>query len=321
MRTRDPVSVIEAAYAVELEQSAWLGGVARAAQAVSGASRGALALLYDATRDDWIAPVELASHELPESFISGIFRQEMAAAERRTMVQVYRSLGFAGLRGSPLSESTRLSYAKILDEHGMGDVLCMNAIDPTHRGCLVLVPVPHVRTSVRQVRLWRRVGAHVAAGVRLRRSLDELKATAQAPTERAEAILAPNGRVEHAVGPATAASARAKLQDGLLTMERARSRAVNSEEAVALWQALVDGRWSIVEHFERDGKRYYLAHKNDPALAADRALTLREQQIVAYAQLGYSNKLIAYSLGIAPSTVSTTLAAARRKLGHGAGPA
>src|SRR4051794_27557518 len=133
MRTRDPVSVIEAAYAVELEQSAWLGGVARAAQAVSGASRGALALLYDASREAWVAPVELVSHDLPESFIYGIFRQDMPAADRRAMVQVYRSLAFAGLRGSPLPEPTRVSYGKILDEHGMGDVLCMNAIDPTHR--------------------------------------------------------------------------------------------------------------------------------------------------------------------------------------------
>jgi len=318
MRSRDPVSVIEAAYAVELEQPAWLEGIARAAEAVTGASSGALAFLYDASRDDWVEPLELVNRELPASFIQGIFDKTMPAEERKTMVGVYRSLGFTGLRSSPLPPELLETYREVLDAHHMGDVLCMNAIDPTHRGCLVLVPVPKLRASVRQARLWRRVGAHVAAGVRLRRSLNELTAEAE-PTEKAEAILTSNGRIEHAVGPATTDTAREQLQEGLVRMERARSRAVNGEEAVALWKALVDGRWSIVEHFERDGKRYYLAHRNDPALAPDRALTQRERQVVAYTELGYSNKLIAYALGVSTSNVSTLLTAARRKLGHGGG--
>src|SRR5262245_25636839 len=78
---------------------------------------------------------------------------------------------------------------------------------------------------------------------------------------------------------------------------------------------LVAVRWSLVEHFERDGRRFYLAHKNDPELAADRSLTRRERQVLAYAELGYSNKLIAYSLGLSSSTVATLLFKGRRKLG------
>jgi DNA-binding CsgD family transcriptional regulator len=87
------------------------------------------------------------------------------------------------------------------------------------------------------------------------------------------------------------------------------------ERSVELWRGLVSGRWSVVEHFESAGKRYYLAHKNDPELARDRALTPREQQVLRYAELGQSNKLIAYSLGLSISTVSTLLSKARRKLG------
>jgi DNA-binding CsgD family transcriptional regulator len=98
-------------------------------------------------------------------------------------------------------------------------------------------------------------------------------------------------------------------------VERARSQKPTADEAVALWEGLVAGRWSVVEHFERDGKRYYLAHRNDPELAPDRALSAREQQVFAYAELGYSNKLIAYSLGLAISTISTLLTSARSKLG------
>ena len=50
-----------------------------------------------------------------------------------------------------------------------------------------------------------------------------------------------------------------------------------------------------------------------------RALTERERQIVAYADLGQSNKLIAYQLGLSPSTVGVHLAHAREKLRRMAG--
>ena len=50
-------------------------------------------------------------------------------------------------------------------------------------------------------------------------------------------------------------------------------------------------------------------------LAPDRALTPRERQVLGYAELGHSNKLIAYSLGLAPSTVATVLGKARKKIG------
>jgi DNA-binding CsgD family transcriptional regulator len=47
-------------------------------------------------------------------------------------------------------------------------------------------------------------------------------------------------------------------------------------------------------------------------------LTDRERQVFTYAAMGQSNKLIAYSLGLAVSTVAAHLERARRKLGGGA---
>jgi DNA-binding NarL/FixJ family response regulator len=44
-------------------------------------------------------------------------------------------------------------------------------------------------------------------------------------------------------------------------------------------------------------------------------LSEREHQVVAGARLGHSNKMIAYELGLTPSTVSTLLTRAQRKLG------
>jgi DNA-binding NarL/FixJ family response regulator len=85
-------------------------------------------------------------------------------------------------------------------------------------------------------------------------------------------------------------------------------------EAVEVWRGLVAGLWSLVDHYDTDGRRYLVAHRNDPTTPDPRGLTERERQVVAYADLGQSNKLIAYQLGLSVSTVAVLLARAREKL-------
>ena len=75
------------------------------------------------------------------------------------------------------------------------------------------------------------------------------------------------------------------------------------------------GRWSLVDHFDSNGRRYLMAHRNDPDTPDLRGLTLRERQVVGYAGAGHSNKIIAYELGLTLSTVAGHLARARAKLG------
>jgi DNA-binding CsgD family transcriptional regulator len=84
---------------------------------------------------------------------------------------------------------------------------------------------------------------------------------------------------------------------------------------MALWQAMVEGRWSLVDHFDSDGRRFVVAHRNDAAVPDMRGLTWRERQVAAYAALGHANKLIAYELGLSVGTVGQHLATARAKLG------
>jgi DNA-binding NarL/FixJ family response regulator len=81
-----------------------------------------------------------------------------------------------------------------------------------------------------------------------------------------------------------------------------------------VWRGLVAGRWSLVEQVDTDGRRYLIAHRNDPTTPDLRALTSRERQVVGYADLGHSNKLIAYELGLSPSTVGVQLKRGRAKL-------
>jgi len=73
-------------------------------------------------------------------------------------------------------------------------------------------------------------------------------------------------------------------------------------------------RWSLVDRFDSDGRRFLVARRNEPDVRDPRALSPRERQVAAFAALGHSNKLIAYTLGLSASTIATHLAAAMRKL-------
>jgi DNA-binding NarL/FixJ family response regulator len=58
-----------------------------------------------------------------------------------------------------------------------------------------------------------------------------------------------------------------------------------------------------------------VARQNATAAPDFDRLTGRECQVVGFASLGHSNKLIAYELGIATSTVGVLLSRAMAKLG------
>ena len=312
---KDPISIIEAAYRVDNSDSGWLAELAQTTARAMGHNQGVMAFQYDASSGDWIHIRNVAFERLPPEFVQRIFDQPEASLEqRKAFTRLYTSLSFGSLREKFVPVAPGIGV--LLEHFGFEDLVGINALDPTARGCMIGVVAGKRRFPRRTVEVWRRLAAHVAAGNRLRRTLQALTQENVDPTTTAEAVLTPAGRVEHALDPAKPRAARTALCDALVGIHRARARNADPARAIDLWRALVSGRWSIVEHFERDGKRYYLAHKNDPELAEDRALTPRERQVLGYAELGHSDKLIAYELGLAPSTVSTLLSTARRKLGR-----
>jgi len=87
-----------------------------------------------------------------------------------------------------------------------------------------------------------------------------------------------------------------------------------AEAAREVWRALVAGRWSVVDHCDRAGRRYLLAVANLPKDQDASALTAREVQILARVALRHSLKVVSYELGLSHSTVSGQLQSALRKL-------
>jgi DNA-binding CsgD family transcriptional regulator len=107
--------------------------------------------------------------------------------------------------------------------------------------------------------------------------------------------------------------AREAVHDALVRIDAARSEGANTGHSAKLWRGLVRGHWPTVEQFERNARRYYLVVRNDAEASGGHELTLREREVLSYAESGCSNKVIAYSLGLSPSTVSTLLSRALKR--------
>src|SRR5262249_33539384 len=123
---------------------------------------------------------------------------------------------------------------------------------------------------------WPQVAAHIGAGLRLRNKLRNLSPEALP----VEAVLDAQGKMHDGQGPATGRDSRENLREAVLRIERARTNAGRSEPDAALdnWEALVEGRWSLVDRFDSDPKRYVIAVNNDPAHPDPRGLTAQERQ-------------------------------------------
>jgi DNA-binding NarL/FixJ family response regulator len=125
---------------------------------------------------------------------------------------------------------------------------------------------------------------------------------------------AANGTLEPAKLLDEPLDAENALEDALVRIDATCSERVDDEDSSELLRNLMTGHWFTITQFERDGRRYHLVHNDDPEVAGNHALTRRERQVLGYAELGQSNKLIAYSLGLSISTVSTLLERARKKV-------
>jgi DNA-binding NarL/FixJ family response regulator len=130
-----------------------------------------------------------------------------------------------------------------------------------------------------------------------------------------EAIFDPAGRTQHAIGMARYRHALERLRETVLS--RARSRDVEEAAVDPAWSAVIAGRWSLVDRFDSDGRRYVVAYRNPRGVLDPRRLTPREECVTTLAALGRSNKEIGVELGVSQSTVGTLLAAALAKLGLG----
>ncbi len=324
----DLVSVIEAAYRLDGDDGTWLARlVDRSARAGLDRGLGTCGMFYEfeGERVKVSSPVARGT---PEGSIEALRMLEHEVSSDITYRFMKDATAATGGRATCATMSSRLQmgkhvrdleiHQKFLAPLGIEDFMSVAATeppDPVSRalvGCLVGAPLKEITGVKRgEATAWSRVAAHMAAGMRLRRARRTTK------PEDADAVLTPGGRIEAAPEADSTDATLDALKDAAKAMSRARGSSRHSDPpgAVEAWKALVSGRWTLLDHFDHDGKRYIVAVRNDPLVPTVGELSPREAQVVAYAAQGHSNKLIAYELGIAPSTVAMHLSTAGAKLG------
>jgi DNA-binding CsgD family transcriptional regulator len=314
----DVVSIVEAAYELELGTREWLSLLLERSALHLDRGLGLVATIWRLDRgpvDSTI--VTLGMDDAHRDAMMNASRTNPGRSHQQAtsgLVLATATQQCALAEGEPLPADIRETYETHFYPVGIRD--CQNLSFPDPSGVLVLIaaPMPDTRRpSRREITIWNQVAAHFAAGARLRLVASHAKADS---LSEADAILSPSGALQHAGPAAQSRGAREALQRAAKAIDRARGKGRSDEDrALDAWQGLVAGRWSLVDRFDSDGRHYVVARRNDPDVLDPRALTRRERQVLAYTAMGHSLKLVAYSLGLSVSTIALHRARAMRKLG------
>lgn len=311
----DPVALLEATANWEPDHLLWLQGIANATRSLDlGGGRVVYTLHFTARGKP---PTLVAADDGAPGWPAELVRlNEVFNAQMTALVHV--PIGRVRKHGPRIvrenAARTGMTYERYMQLAGPGAAAppladFVHAGSGSHRASFVaLADRPRTMRPERK-RVVEMFVAHFAATARLRQTLGGTFGA-----DEADAVLAPNGQVLHA--SKKAALDQAPLIDAVLRAERARGplRRRSPEEAISIWRALVDGRYTIVETVERDGKRLLLARANEPKLRGLTRLSYTEAACAYYTALGHPQKLIGYELGLAPSSAARTTRAAIAKL-------
>lgn len=298
-----PIRVLEAAYRLEGDDTDWLGGVVRAMR--DDLDRGAGVLAYLSRLD---GPHVLMTSPLVHRGVDPALLDRIRSSQPPPLVTEYirRHMTIFGSVRQTFGGGSEPAGTLRRRRLGFDSLAAITQGDDSLVLQVIAASASEVRVTARTAAAWRKVLLHLGAALRLRQRLGAR-----------EALLTPNGRLADATEGATTPDARRALVEAVRNLEQARSRRMRTdpEHALTLWQGLVSGRWSLVDHFEAGGRRYVAAHENRPGLRDPRALGPFERACVHYVTRGTKPRDIAYALGTTPASVSSALARAARRLG------
>lgn len=311
----DWISLIEANYDLEGSDSLWLRRI------LDHVSR----LLNRGSE-----PIGWTFHCTPTTFKLGSFAERTPkaltyVARMSHALATEKSLDLTYRTGVVIATASELVFPRLPDMHRMfmklikgrvQDLLVINCQSGMGSGVSIGILLKELSQVTHQERRrWPQIAAHIGAAIRLRSKAAQLSID----SPEVEAILDSGGVIHDARGPAKHQEVRENFREIIRRIERARTQAgrENVDEALNNWEGLVSGRWSMVDRFDSDGRRFIVAIKNDPAHPDPRGLTLRERQIAEYVGLGCASKEIAYTLGLSETAITNCTARMQKKLGIG----
>lgn len=308
--------ILETIYRVDLPQREWQRMVAEHVYERRGLGTGLLSYEFDASSGDGRVQVgtvvdlgaiggfynlmrPLHKRQVGPDYQAAVARGTHSGTTRETL----RGAGVRNMQSSPIIRG--------IESIGYTDIWAVCSVNPDATGIAFAIPCTEEESMLPAglSEEWTRVGVHIAASARLRRRLE------RGGYEEAAGVFSADGRADHLSSGAEAD--REALRQFIKAVDRARARLHRgkNEDLLSLWRGLVQGRWTVFDQVDTDGKHFVVVHENDPDAAGPRKLTRRETQVATYAAQGHTNKAIAYELGIARTTVATHLRTALSKLG------
>jgi len=311
---QEVLDIVDAAYRMDACDDDWLAGIARACQTSLDRGFGLCAFQFRHVLGEPPVISRRSALGISAELAAG-YAQILREREREVWARPFAQgpcITCSQMSGQGDEFDRHPLMQRFLHPLGVRDSLWITALEPSGSGCGLHAGRARVHSPSRAFGArWARIAAHLAAAARLR----QRQSAGDPPA--LEAVLSADGDLLHAEGPARDAVAVARLRHAVRVFESARSPAVHDDASVRLRPCLVAGRWSLLDQFESDGRRYILARENAPRSPGPSSFTPRERQVVGYAALGHDNKVIAYDLGIAHSTVKVLMARAAQKLGVG----
>lgn len=309
----DLVSIVEALYRLDLSPDEWLGDVAEVLRPlVDRHHLGVIGNFYHCPDPSSFVPGRSAVRDVPGTIVARFFSYLVEPHPTFIADSVLsRRCYFISRLPSVVDLRSVLDQLKA---SGAVDKLTLNALEPDGFGCnfgsfqASTSPLPAQASAT-----LTRIARHLGAAHRLRHRFEKTAAS----TAAASAVMTPDGKMHHAIGVAKAPRHRAELSSAARSMDHARSRGrrEDSLKAIEQWKTLVGQRWLLLDHVERDGRRFVLAVENTPACDGVDLLSPRERDVMHRLQSGQTIKTIAGELGLAQSTVRVLLMRAAAKVG------
>ncbi len=321
VKTKDWVSLIEAGYNLEGNDESWLKLVLDQAKPLFERGWWPGIATYQFTPTT--IRIDQAITRGPSNKIRKFLHEttDTTIVNPKAIDLVYRS----GIQVASLSDQlfSRLPEQRtVMQRQTRGlfrDVLGIKALTGQGQGILMTrFFFKTITPTALERKRWSLIASHLGAGLRLRNVAHALNLNA-APVE---GIFDGSGKLYEAREEAKESSARDTLREAVKRIDYLRTRTGRSDPDTAMeqWEGLVQGRWSLVDHFDTDRRRFVVAIKNDPTYPDPRGLTMRERQVAEFIGLGHSCKEISYTLGVSQSAITNCTARAQQKLGFSSLP-
>ncbi len=319
-----PIDLVEAAYDLTSDGNGWLGGILEHSSALLESNLGCTGAILagrTTTSEPLIARLRVESG--PPDLLDRCIR---AAREVWPQLEGHEALLREGsvLTVSGSRRNGTGLYDTVTKHVGCKDLLSIWAIDPTFHGVGINIPSDElIRFGPKRRRRCRMLSRHIATAYRLRRHLGNGNGIEGIPLSElassAEAVVDPRKfQVVHGSECVLRnRSAAEALRVAARRADRARGRLRRDDPdgALEIWDAVCSGRWSMVDWFDTDGRRFILVMPHPPGHRDPRGLDEQECKVATLAAKGRASKCIGAELGLSAGRVSAILSSLMQKLG------